>query len=127
MSKKRKRDLDESSLSLVDVYNNLSDENAAIRSEAAQALLTKFSDASTTSPDQISTAAKRLLRGLCSGRKAARPGFAVVLTEFLAQVFAFPEAARSISANQIVDLLHSLTAPSESVSRQVSRLWKRHL
>ena len=120
MSKKRKREQDEISVSLVGVYNDLADLNETTRIEAAQTLLEKFSDPSLTTPEQITTALKRLLRGLCSSRKAARIGFSIALTEFLSQVFSFSETQRGINKSQVVQLLDEQTAPSDSVSRQVS-------
>lgn len=124
MSKKRKRDFDEASLSLVNVYNDLADEDVDVRKKAAAKFLAIFSDRTATNPEQISTALKRLLRGLCSGRKAARPGFAIVLVEFLSRVFHFEEADRGVNASQVIELLQQLTAPSESVSKQVCLLPK---
>lgn len=122
MSKKRKRELDETSTALVEVYNSLADENESTRMKAAQSLLEKFSDPSQCSPDQISTALRRLIRGLCSSRKAARIGFSITLTEFLSQVFSFTDAQRGVDEAQVVKVLETQTSPAESVSRQVSLL-----
>ena len=122
MSKKRKREYDETSLALVEVYNNLADENESTRLKAAQSLLEKFSDPARCNPHQISTALTRLIRGLCSSRKAARIGFSIALTEFLSQVFSFTDAQRGIDKEQAVKVLEAQTSPAESVSRQVSIL-----
>ncbi|KKY23009.1 putative dna polymerase [Phaeomoniella chlamydospora] len=120
-SKKRKRDGDEATLSLVEVYNNLADEDEITRLRAAQSLLEKFSDPEAATSDQVSTALRRLIRGLCSNRKAARIGFSIALTEFLSQIFDFTQAQRGFDASQAVEFLKSQTAPSESVSKQDER------
>lgn len=127
ISKKRKRDYDETALALAEVYSNLADEDEMIRLKAAQTLLERFSDPSTTNPDQITTALKRLLRGLCSSRKAARIGFSIALTEFLSQVFSFTRAQRGGEPYHVVEALESQTAPGESVSRPVSLSGYRYL
>lgn len=118
-SKKRKRDIADVDVDLVTIYNNLASENEKARLVAAGQLLTKtFRSDTTATEDQINTALKRLFRGLCSSRKAARLGFAVALTEFLTQLQP-PEY--SSTRTKLVDILDSTTTPEGGSRGQEER------
>ena len=79
MSKKRSREQASVDTELVEIFEDLSSSSEKIRLKAAQSLCAKVT------PDNTGKILNRLIRGLCSGRKVARPGFAIALTEFLAQ------------------------------------------
>ena len=117
MSKKRQREVKASDTKLIEIYDDLANEDEEIRLKAAYALLSQF--AANTTIDQHKTILKRLFRGLCSGRKAARLGFSIALTEFLSQVFLAHIDGQEIEALEIVDLLESQTAVDGSTSGQV--------
>ena len=121
MSKKRPREVKATDTQLIEIYDDLANEDEEIRLKAAYALLSQFS-ASATTIEQHKTILKRLFRGLCSGRKAARLGFSVALTEFLSQVFLPYIDDRKIEASEIIDLLESQTAVEGKTSGQVSLL-----
>ena|SRR5579871_4989585 len=117
-SKKRPREVKATDTQLIEIYDDLANEDEEIRLKAASALLLRFS-ARTTTIEQHKTILKRLFRGLCSGRKAARLGFSVALTEFLSQVFLPYIDDGRIDASEIIDLLESQTAVEGKTSGQV--------
>jgi DNA polymerase phi len=119
MSKKRPREVTAPDTRLIEIYDDLANEDEEIRLKAAHALLSQFSSKDTTI-EQRKTILKRLFRGLCSGRKAARLGFSIALTEFLSQVFLPYIDDQKINASEIIDLLESQTAVEGSTSGQVS-------
>lgn len=109
-SKKRKRDITDVDVDLVRIYDKLASEDERSRLHAASQLVTKTLSTSATNEDQIITVLKRLFRGLCSSRKAARLGFAVALTEFLAQLQS-PEHTTTVSPSKIVGIFDTTTTP----------------
>ena len=119
-SKKRPREVKATDTQLIEIYDDLANEDEEIRLKAAYALLSQFSASTTTTIEQHKTILKRLFRGLCSGRKAARLGFSVALTEFLSQVFLAYIDDHKIEASEIIDLLESQTAVEGKTSGQVS-------
>jgi DNA polymerase phi len=121
MSKKRKRNGTEIDLDIVQIYDRLADEDESTRLSAARQLLAKtFQPDSTSTDEQITTIVKRLFRGLCSSRKAARLGFAVALTEVLAQLKSSDHKS-VVSPKQAVDLLETCTAPDGGMRGQDER------
>jgi DNA polymerase phi len=121
MSKKRKRDASEIDVDVVKIYDKLADEDESTRLAAARQLIAKvFQPDSTSTDEQITTIVKRLFRGLCSSRKAARLGFAVALTEFLAQLQSSDHKSL-ISPEQAVSLLETCTAPDGGMRGQDER------
>ena len=109
---KRPREAPNINTGLIEIYEDLASENGEVRLKAALRLLsTKYSD---TELDKI---LNRLFRGLCSSRKAARLGFSIALTEFLAH-YAGP--GRHFSLETICQILTEQTETAPGVSRQVS-------
>jgi DNA polymerase phi len=119
MSRKRAREFTAADTRLIEIYDDLANEDEEIRLKAAHALLSQFSYKDTTI-EQHKAILRRLFRGLCSGRKAARLGFSVALTEFLSEVFRPYIDDQKINASEIIDLLESQTAVDGSTSGQVS-------
>ena len=68
---------------LAKTYDDLANENEETRIKAAESLLSRFSLTSNSGEVELCSVLKRLFRGLCSGRKSARLGYSVTLTEFL--------------------------------------------
>lgn len=83
MSKKRRREQPAVDTQLVEIYEDLANVDENIRHKAARTLLKKFEVATG---DQLNEIVRRLFRGLCSGRKAARLGFSTALTECLTEL-----------------------------------------
>lgn len=119
MAKKRAREVKATDTQLIEIYEDLANENEEFRLKAAHTLLTKFSDPAITTLDQHKVIVGRLFRGLCSGRKAARLGFSIAVTEFLSRVFQPYLDKKKISALDIIDNLESQTALEGGTSGQV--------
>ena len=104
---------------LVELYDRLADEKESRRLKAASKLLKKLQSNSSDS-NQITTALKRLFRGLCSGRKAARQGFSVALTELLSQLGS-SKVNVSLVSNALIDIWVNATSPESGVTKQEER------
>ncbi|KAG0125497.1 DNA polymerase phi-domain-containing protein [Tuber indicum] len=81
------------------LYKPLGDNDHAIRLDAAKTLTSELlqllsSEHSEKSKSSLDYALGRLTKGLASGRESARPGFAVVLTEFLGHILETGNAAK---------------------------------
>ena len=127
MSKKRRREQPTVDVQLVEIYEDLANVDEPVRLKAAHALLTNFVNVDAATGDQLNEILRRLIRGLCSGRKAARLGFSIALTEILIQLLG-PKPSRHVPGLQsITDLISTLvnqTSFSGNVSGQV-RVIKR--
>ena len=119
MPKKRSHENPSVDTQLIEIYEDLANEDEEIRLKAATTLLSKFSTASNETLEQDKIVLKRLFRGLCSSRKAARLGFSVALTEFLSQVFKIHLGISRIAVSEIIDILESQTAKDGKTSGQV--------
>lgn len=124
MSKKRHREQPAVDIQLVEIYEDLANVDEHIRLKAAQALLTNFIADGKSTGEQLNEIVRRLLRGLCSGRKAARLGFSVVLTELFIQLLGLSEKGVAGFQN-VLELIESLKKQSQvssNVSGQVCNL-----
>ncbi|KAL9600736.1 MAG: hypothetical protein Q9219_002977 [cf. Caloplaca sp. 3 TL-2023] len=123
MSKKRRREQPNVDIQLIEIYEDLANENEQIRFKAAHAFLTKFSQENYHSCDELTEAVRRLIRGLCSGRKAARLGFSVALTELLSQRWGETpvDGAEELKVPELVDILTKQTEITGKVSGQEER------
>lgn len=111
---KRPREISNINTDLVGIYEDLASENGEIRLKAGLRLLsTKYSD---TELDKI---LNRLFRGLCSSRKAARLGFSIALTEFLAH---YAGSDHNFSLETVFQILREQTEPAPGSSGQVSQM-----
>lgn len=118
MSKKRRREQPAADVQLVDIYEDLANVDEHIRLKAAQALLTNFVADGKSTGEQLNEIVRRLFRGLCSGRKAARLGFSVVLTELLAELLG-PNGRGVAGIQNVSELIETLKKQSQ-VSGNVS-------
>ena len=123
-SKKRRRERPAVDVQLVEIYDDLANVDEAIRLEAAHNLLSKFVSNEETGGDQLNEIYRRLVRGLCSGRKAARLGFSIALTEFLVELLG-PEAREVTGFQSVPELVQTLKEQTHlsgnNVTGQVSR------
>ena len=123
MSKKRPRKPSSIDTRLVEIYDDLAHEDEEIRLKAAHAFLTRFSVNGGQSSQQVSEAVRRLIRGLCSGRKAARVGFSIALTELLSQRWGeghfTPSDQGNIDVTSLIEILKKQTEITGNVSGQV--------
>ncbi|KAJ9607320.1 DNA-directed DNA polymerase [Cladophialophora chaetospira] len=118
LSKKRKREVD---LELIKVYEDLADDQENVRLAAAHTLLSNFCQPGHSDEGQTKTILTRLFRGLCSGRKSARLGFSVALTELLSQLATTKENLEQISVSSVIDILENQSAPETGTSGQDER------
>lgn len=122
MSKKRLREHPKVDTHLVEIYEDLASVDEKIRLKAAHRLLTEFVHQKKASGEQLNEIIRRLIRGICSSRKAARLGFSVALTEFLVELFGHHnEHAEGLQAlTELLETLKVQTHVTSNVSGQVS-------
>lgn len=119
-SKKRRREAFNVDVKLVEIYEDLANEKDEIRLKAAQEFVSRFLPENNPPDEQIQKALQRLFRGLCSGRKAARVGFSIALTEILSQIFSPTRASGSEwSVPKALDIWESQSDLAGSASGQV--------
>lgn len=118
-SKKRRREPVNVDTKLVEIYEDLASEKDDIRLKAAQALVSQFTPDKNATDEQIQKTLRRLFRGLCSSRKAARIGFSIALTEILSQVLSNPRESSEIDIPKVVGFWESQSSASGSESGQV--------
>ena len=82
-SRKRRLDYSQADAQLAKIYNDLADDVQAVRIKAAGEVIRNLSANSDHQVERIEKAIARLIKGLCSGRKAARLGFSIALSEVL--------------------------------------------
>jgi hypothetical protein len=85
---KRRRQSNTGQVKLSKLYADLAAEEDDVRLEAAKQIIVNFSPENKPSAKDVEDALVRLIKGLCSQRKAARVGFSLTLTELLRQRFA---------------------------------------
>ena len=121
MSRKRRRDPANIDTQLVEIYDDLANEDEDIRLKAASSLLFKASPENAPTKDQLLEILTRLIRGLCSARKAARLGFSVALTEFLVQTQGNPaeNVSPQLDMQEVIETLKKQTAAVGDVSGNV--------
>lgn len=122
MSRKRLREHPTVDTHLVEIYEDLASVDEKIRFKAAHRLLTEFVHEKKASGEQLNEILRRLIRGLCSSRKAARLGFSVALTELLVELFGHNqkhvEGVQAIT--ELLETLKVQTHVTSNVSGQVS-------
>ena len=118
MSKKRAREKRDVNVQLVEIFEDLASENTDVRVEAARLLLAR----ENLSNEDVLSTFRRLVRGLCSGRKAARPGFSMALTEFLVKYASGQSSSpdgQSLHHEEILKMIREQTQPSGDATGQV--------
>lgn len=119
-SRKRRRESHNVDVKIVEIYEDLASENDEVRLKAAQELVSRFTPESQPTEEQIQKSLQRLFRGLCSGRKAARIGFSIALTEVLSQVFSQSgQHPVELSVPKVLEIWESVTDVGNSESGQV--------
>ena len=86
MVKKRRQETSSVRETLIEIYDDLANLNESIRLKAVHSLIAIFVVSPQANVEQFDEIFTRLVRGLCSGRKAARIGFSVALTSFLSEL-----------------------------------------
>lgn len=120
MAPKRRREGFNVDVKLVELYEDLASEKDEIRLKAAQGLVSEFTPDKNPADEQIQKVLRRLFRGLCSSRKAARIGFSIALTEILTQVFSTPRETSRFGFSDALSLWENQSNSTGSESGQVS-------
>lgn len=118
-SRKRRVEYGQADAKLAALYNDLSDEVKATRLKAAADLIRTLADAD---PEAIDRALTRLIRGLCSSRKAARSGFSVALIEIFkltTKVSSAETGTVDLTLPTIIEKIVSITQPEEQSNNKV--------
>lgn len=110
----------------VEAYEKLGSEDEVERLEAANAVITGlFGELSVSEHTLLRHLERRLFRGLASGRKAARLGYSVVITEILVQLFGETSKKKAkyaaITLDRLLDILSAKTKPEGDLSGQEER------
>jgi DNA polymerase phi len=110
----------------VTLYDQLSSQDETERLEAADVVVTGLLGGEGVSEAVLTRhLERRLFRGLASGRKAARLGFSVVLTEVLSQLFGEKELSETryfgLTFDRTLDILKEKTKPEGDLSGQEER------
>ena len=107
---------------LIEIFEDLSNEGEDIRLKAAQRLLEKISPERQPSDEQLQKILSRLIRGLCSCRKAARLGFSVAFTEILISLFSHSNSgtADGPTIPKLFETLEEQTHVAGNISGQVN-------
>ena len=115
-SRKKRVKHTEANVQLAKIYNDLADEVESVRLQAANALVQSTVVDPVGRKDRVDAALTRLIRGLCSGRNAARAGFSLALTETLRIANGSGYDLRTVSARVI-----EATQPEGKASGQERR------
>ncbi|KAI9789864.1 MAG: DNA-directed DNA polymerase [Piccolia ochrophora] len=102
-------------------FERLAEDEEDVRLEASLGIISGLDLASI---DILRKALDRLLKGLASGRKSARIGFSVTLTELLCRTYGpqrSQDRAPLLSFDEVLDLLQSRTTPRGDISGQEER------
>ena len=106
---------------MVEIYEDLTNADEKIRLKAAHNLLSEFIHQGKASGEQLNEIVRRLIRGLCSSRKAARLGFSIALTELLVEILGprrkHVEGFQTVA--EVIETLKRQTHVAGNVSGQV--------
>ena len=129
MSRKRLRDPATIDTELVEIYEDLANEREDIRLKAARSLLSKVSPEKSPTRERLVEILTRLVRGLCSARKAARVGFSVALTEFLVQLQGngVDDRVSHLDIREVLEILQKQTVTVGDNTGTVSRFFSYDL
>ena len=125
---KRKRTTREIDTDLVEIYEDLANEDNEVRLKSAKLLCTQYSPRNVVDRERTIEIVRRLIRGLCSGRKAARLGFSVALVEYLSQASLKEVPSNDaddisvLSVDTLLDLVQSQTKLTGDIAGQVGHI-----
>jgi DNA polymerase phi len=123
-TKKRQRQYTEQDQKLAKIYSDLADERTNVRIRAAKDYVAEFAPEREPSGELIEKSLTRLIRGLCSGRKAARPGFFIALSELLRQFYHSEVSLSGVpELSKLIVKIDELTELDGSVDGPVSNVY----
>ncbi|MCJ1309595.1 DNA-directed DNA polymerase [Agyrium rufum] len=109
---KRPRERSNVETQAIAIFEDLANPDEGIRLKAAAALLQQYNPEQALERKEVEKTLGKLIRGLCSGRKAARIGFSTALTELLSQLWVSDTKKGreiGIDENQILQLIADKT------------------
>lgn len=110
----------ETNTKLAKIYSDLADDVAKTRITAAASLIRAQADFAT---DERKRIVDRLIRGLCSNRKAARSGFFIALSELLSLAVKGSEAGNDeYELREIPEKIITITTTESTSSKRVCRV-----
>ncbi|KAJ9648911.1 DNA-directed DNA polymerase [Coniosporium tulheliwenetii] len=120
----RKRQYTEEDAKLAKIYEHLASEAETDRIEAAKELISRLDPGNSSTSASAEKILRRLIRGLCSGRKAARLGYGVALAEVLRKLYGpgsqlIPEF--TLTAEGLLSLIVECTKPEAKAAGQEKR------
>ncbi|OQO01784.1 hypothetical protein B0A48_12257 [Cryoendolithus antarcticus] len=118
-SRKRRLDYSEADAQFARMYDELADDVQAVRLAAAGKLIRALSATSDAQIPRLQSAIARLIKGLCSGRKAARLGFSIALAEVLRLAFGLGILEFTLAG--VTEQVGKLTTVEGNVSGQEKR------
>lgn len=116
-AKRRRQSIDDQ-VKLSKLYVDLAAEEDDIRFEAAKQIIVRFAPENKPAAKDVEEALVRLIKGLCSQRKAARVGFSLTLTEFLRQIFGEKKSeieGLELDVASIIKMVEDKTKPKGNV------------
>jgi DNA polymerase phi len=125
---KRAKTYTEKDSQLAQIFDRLSHEVEKERFDAVRELLQVVSPEKSPEAPVVERIIRRLIRGLCSSRKAARLGFVIALSEVLRQTFDTKNETvlgLGLTVEQVVGLVVDSTKPDGDVGGQVSHPFER--
>ena len=129
MAKKRRHEASNARETLIEIYDDLANLNKSIRLKAVHSLIAIFVVSPQANVGQLDDIFTRLVRGLCSGRKAARVGFSVALTSFLSELRrekSIPGVESFLNSANLLRLLKDHTDLAKATSVHVSHQTTHH-
>lgn len=105
---------------LIKIFNALRDEIPKVRLEATKSLLKSLSIESPDQSQRLDYAITRLIKGVCSGAKAARPGFSIALAEVLRLSFD-EKANQTLTVPALIEKTLVLTNPESKAKGEEAR------
>jgi DNA polymerase phi len=89
----------------------------------AKQLIVKFSPENKPAAKEVEVALNRLIKGLCSQRKAARVGFSLTLTELLRQLFGQTDNAVEGLDLDVASIIKMVEEKTEIEGNVPGRVW----
>jgi DNA polymerase phi len=119
-SRRRRTEGDEGRVELAKIFNDLRDEIPSVRLGATKELLKNLSSQTPDQSSRIDYATTRLIKGVCSGAKASRPGFSIALAETLRLMFD-KKSEPSTSITALLEKIIALTNPESKAKGEEAR------
>jgi DNA polymerase phi len=119
-SRRRRTDGDEGRAELAKIFNDLRDEIPSVRLGATKELLKNLSSQTPDQSSRIEYATTRLIKGVCSGAKASRPGFSIALAETVRLTFD-KKSESSTTITSLLEKIIALTNPESKTKGEEAR------